>query len=243
MKKGFRGVRFVVHGMILGTAGLVFFSINRLMTRVDHFTCSIDARIAGPTYQAISSYVADNTTLMHSRAEQVCANIVHTFPVVHACTFHHVSRGIVHLAMQAADPLYVLNDDYILTHAMRVLPRTLYQESALVAVPGIVVDRPIQQSEIPLVASIPDDLARSFTTTWLNEHEIILRADDQDLFSIVCSADAFPSEKMVAACAHLKDELEQRGLFGKRRDKRWIADVRFDKQIILFPAQGRVGHG
>jgi len=77
-----------------------------------------------------------------------------------------------------------------------------------------------------------------YTLCWVNEHELYFGDMDDDSFSLLCDAASLPHTTSLA----LYDQVKQSAKSNVRMKKKWIADVRFENQIIVYGDRGE-GYG
>lgn len=78
---------------------------------------------------------------------------------------------------------------------------------------------------------------------WKDEYEVYLTEAQNTRFVILCNAQQIPTQALLDACASLKAMLDERGSFRGRTTTHWVADVRFEHQIVLYCQKGGSFYG
>jgi len=91
---------------------------------------------------------------------------------------------------------------------------------------------------VSTMESIPHDLFDSHRVLCQDKTRWWLQDRQQGKFLILFNGEQIPGKKYLCACNQIKKALHEQGEFSKKVAQEWVADIRFDDQIILFAKAG-----
>jgi hypothetical protein len=177
--------------------------------------------------------------------------------------------GLVQARIELDEPFCAVNDDMIMTTRGIVVSRTLYADEVLAGLPQLRLENKmgseLSSYLLSFLKHIPDSL---FST-----HEVIYRSDDeialvqrdisvqhevsklavlkrdvtQNVASqaiYLCAVDTIVDQELLNRCDNVMADFEQQKTTSKKKTRTvLVLDLRFDKQVILYPHMGGQIHG
>ena len=154
-------------------------------------------------------------------------------------TWEHKSshRAIMHI--RARSPLYTLNKQSLFLEDGLVEAKSNFTEESTehlynlsVAFLGDCVDETLCNN---LLAQRLDNLFEHFSVTWVDASNIVLTDKSCSYFCLRTHAYCILDQSVIEECFQLRDELKTQA---RPKATVWVADVRFDNQIILYGQRG-----
>ena len=179
---------------------------------------------------------------------QAIASVCATFPHCSSVVCHQQASGLVQSRIELDEPLCAVNDDMVLTTRGVLVAHGVYADEELVGLPHVRINEAangliVSPSQLSFFRSLPESI---FLT-----HEIIYKNDDELLMqskgvqhAYLCAVDTVVDAALMQRCDKVLADLEQQKVTNKKKTRTaWVLDVRFDKQIILYPDMGGQVHG
>lgn len=216
---------------------------------IEHYTVAVDHRIV-PDLNAQLTTLIETLPCGLSVAPDISAKkIQDQFPWINSLSFYRIptKKMVVNVAIE--EPQVKINST-IITERLRVLPAATFIPASIAALPTLAVTFPnnplnqIPQQFVPHAKMFASEQFAPYALTWIDEYHARLIDKEQPLFTILFNAYAIPDAAMFAHCASIKKQLEARGSFaGRQKGTHWVADVRFERQVIVFSEKGGLTHG
>lgn len=155
------------------------------------------------------------------------------YPIIKKIQVVYGSKKI-HTTIAAAEPWLMLNNDSIICHDGAVVPSCWFEPTSLNTISCFTCNYPI--------SVMPEAYYR-----WFRDISTLIDCEHYDIiidnptmiwlrnknynFSILCGTDTQFDAHLLSYCQHAYTIMHQHK---ERRAIKWVADVRFDKQIILY---------
>lgn len=207
---------------------------------VDHYDFYCDTIIAHDEQQRIIAFLENN---VHDSASlsSLAGTLHERFPILQSSLLQKFPSKNVTLTVRSSRPFCTLNGDLVLSDDGKLLSKELFSISSLKDKPNISTTTTDESNVLVHdLIHIPLELFEQFSFTWNSACELWLK-DKKSPFSIVCVAHCLPDKKKLAQCKMVQRILEQRGTPVRKVPVHWVADIRFDKQIIVFSKRGEHG--
>ena len=242
-----KGKRFVVLGALIGVALILRMTYTGLFS-VDRYVFAFDGLLAPTTQTNIKDFIEKNAAFKRSSSAVIASELKKTFPCVEMVALELVAPRVLHIDIAATKPLVTINKNQVLVESNKVLDRGFFTVHRIDHLYDVQLAHiPALGEQCTVLTQAVQKLLPSFfsqyTVMWNDEFELALRDKNMPDFSIICNADTIPDFKVLEHCQQLKNTIVQQGTAGHNVDQQWIADVRFDKQIILFSTKGGRTHG
>jgi len=247
MKRGFRGTRFV--GIVL--IGLLFVSlvahISSYLFFVEGYSCQIDKTISQDCSREIVGFINSNKTFRNLSLDSIALSLKNNFPIISEIEVFKSASGILKLKIQAKKPTFLINHEYVLSKNGPLIDMRFFSEDILLGCRKVEIRNlnlkgtsftqtkgGISDSCKNMINKLRVDVFDSYEVIWENTTKGWLIDKSQNKFAILFNDLHVPDIVILSACQDLKKRLESKGEFCRRHVGRWIADVRFKDQIVLF---------
>ena len=205
-----------------------------IFSEIQHTTVAyhIDERLSQDVQRQIIAFVQSHAD---SAPQQLIDDICAQFGFVENVQLSHTPHAQT-LQIQSRPLLALINDQEVATAAGLLFDKNNFSDQSLQNIKRVQV--PAEQCTQMLapvvhdwIERMPADLFASFAVTWVDENAIELKSKNDSQLVIRCSHTQSVDQLCAQACAQAKDEMvQQRSL---ERHQELVADVRFDRQIII----------
>ena len=229
---------------VLG-AGLLTNTIYRSICAVRYVTYAFDQTISPELQRDITAQVALFEHEGSYNPRTIISTITQQFSCVKSVSVHCRASHTAEIEITAHNPIVRINGTHVLTDAKTIISDNSYALYVVDALPSfsIAVALPDQCSDRMMSAvkqCIKDRIFERYTLSWVNEHELYFRDVHDPSFSLLCDTASLPTYRTLLSYEQLKNSIKSR----KSPMNRWVADLRFDDQIIVSGDQGgRYGKG
>lgn len=175
----------------------------------------------------------------HPRQPSLVWQLKKIFPGIAKVQWQHKVPGCMRIEVQCHQPLLKINNTVLCTKST-IAPLWTFNECSYKDLPQLFCSNIGVLAKAPLrnyIRSLHTTLFEHYTVTITDEHEITLRDNDYDFFSIITSCQIPLTDAMVQRCCHLKNLVMNKAHYQKYQ---WVADIRYKDQIILKKYRGRV---
>ncbi len=201
--------------------------------RVDTQYITGDHVFAQGLDRAIRSLLVQNMTQpSHTRFLALKNN----FPMVKKLKVDATGLNKIHTQFTAADLLYRLGSNFVLTRDGEVFLVSHFSESALKALPSIYlhtspeVASDIEQAQINFLLSLPEFIVPDYEIHWYSKNKIIL-IKHQFNHHILVKHDQKITPEILVTCENLITKYQEHA--SKKCRGAIQTDLRFDQQIIV----------
>lgn len=251
MKRFVRGIQ--VASILICTI-VSFWSINQLATQflsADRFAVCVKGSLSLQQISVIKNFLENNKEHSAMPLFALAKIVQERFPSLETISFFQDASGVITLQATTVEPMLMVDDTLVLTRDGKLFKRSLFDDHFLHSLQKIscpFIDEKcsfidMQQSE--LVGQWSQDMvfvAKNFSDNLFELYDIScqdkaswwLQDKKQKNFFILFNGIGMPNEKVLAACNKIKEMLDARGEFKTKRVANWVADIRFEEQIILF---------
>ncbi len=227
-----------------------FFGSAVLINKVYSSICSVrylvysfDHTISPEAQRDIMAQVAlfESNGLYNPKA--IIDVITRNFDCVEMVGISCIPYNTAQINITAYEPLVRVNDRYVVTDHKTIIPDSSYASYVLTSLPSLSFTTPVPRncSETMMHAirmSIKNQIFERYTLCWVSEHELYLQDMSDPTISLLCDSVSFPSYTKLVSYERLKNSIKTKG----SAHKRWVADMRFDDQIVVSgDKRGRYG--
>ncbi len=224
--------------------------ISSYIFTIKRHAFTFDTYIAPEMCKTLQDFVINHAPLHAKLPDDICEHLCKEFPYIEKAEVHFIAPGVMCTDIRAQQPILAVNKTHVVVQSGALLPINLFYMYRTQFLPRVEVNNLASQNgyQIAFLTRAAPQLSllcKRYYIQWQDECTILLRDKAQENFSIVCSADTLPNDHVLACCAMIEDEYKnaQQGTGRKAAPKALIADVRFDKQIIVSSTQGGTAHG
>lgn len=222
-------------------AGFGVWRLGVALFCADSYSFVFDHSLSASARAAIQNTVAQSGAI----SLDAIANLVaKTCPAAQAISVERCADKSLHVGVQVAEPVYCLAQDLVLLANNVVVAKECFEPAAVAPLPVIQFEAAMGAQELSTAGkawllSLDKSILEAFTITWRDDYEIYVK-ERNGRTTLVCSVDTIVDEKMRHACSCI---VQQKMAQGTAPKKGYIADVRFEKQIILCSQKGGAVHG
>ncbi len=234
-----RLISSILSVIILGLGFKLFCSY---VFAVQECNVSIDPCISHSAQQEITACIKDLTD-EHVSAKNIIAQLQQQFPFIKSVSIAYVPCGITDIELAVYKPRVLINNQRVLTCNDKLVDKnvfTNYQNKQLIAI----ATQSDNQDDAKLTmlkqycVQLPTSVFDVYDLCYVDDAHAWLHDKKQTSFSILFNDTSMPSEKVLQYCAQIKNDLISRRTFEAKKNKQWIADIRFKNQIVLYSTQG-----
>lgn len=211
--------------------------------------CDVSPQVSEETM--VSLQARCNQLLLEKKETlaKVAQTVCQEFPQCSSIVCRQQPSGMVQVRVVCDDLLCAVNDDLLMTQKGVIVPTLAYAEHEITGLPrlrmaiaqnGVVV----APSVISFIKQIPALLLSSHTIDYRSDDEILLVDSDTTKPVYVCAVGTIVDNALLSRCEKVIRDTEQQVLASKKKARTaLVLDLRFDKQIILYPYMGGQSHG
>lgn len=164
---------------------------------------------------------------------------IKSFSCVKSVSVHCSASHTAHIIVEAYDPIVRINGTHVLTAAKTIIPDRSYAWYVLNNLPSLSMASVLPEhcSDRMMDAvrrCIKEQIFERYTLSWVNEHELYFRDINDPSFSLLCDAVSLPTHALLISCEQVKNSIKR----DHSVPKSWVADLRFDDQIIVSRDKG-----
>lgn len=183
------------------------------------------------------SYLMHQWQVAGTCYDQLCEQVMGRFKWIQSIDITRMPYGKTCVAIVGHKPLYIINDDHVITNAGMLLQKDDFDAvlTSRLRSFSVLFDGEMILSDAckQFVRHVAPSLFDFYECVWENDNTIRLKDKQNALFTILCRPDAIPDDGIIKYCNALKQEVMSRAITKSQRTKAWIADTRFQGQIVL----------
>lgn len=203
-----------------------------------HFDIQYDKMLTDACKATITQFIESLDKRLALHPDILAAVIQEQFPFIRSVQSRLVPPGTMKLQCMTSAPLCILNKSLLLVPPQNVCQNSYYCTSIWENLPHIVLDEALLKTYDPrilvkLVNNLSEDIFNQFNVIIAADNALILEDKMQPRFSVMCRIDKVPAATLCMHAKHMKELLENRKAFSAKSNSLYVADLRFEKQIIL----------
>jgi len=236
---------------------LLFLSIF-LVEKLSHYVFSVDGyafefedACSQLHKSEIITFINENKAFKRLSLKSIARKMKEQFPSIQSVQSFYSSSSILRFRIALCKPAVLVNDSYVISENKILLDKTIFSENKVKDCPAIEIKN-IQRSDedsLCLSKKITEKCKKmifDLPAECFNEYDIVRESETKSVmchkkqgnFSVWFNDSKVPDNKVLIVCGLLKNKLTEQGEFSRRYPRRWIADVRFDDQVILYMERG-----
>ncbi len=201
---------------------------------------AIDPLFSNNVHQNIKQFVQH----CDAKDASIVENVQQAFPFVHAISCEKKASGVTLYAVRSKKPFMRVNDQFVLTRDGNLFSEQLFADDVVDVLPTLrTVSNTTSRIAPEIIACmkrIPSEILKTHTVTWIDAWHVLFDEKKDINFTILCTKNTVLNQEAMRYCERIQDDLAQKGLLGIRQ---WVADMRFENQIILSSGTGGYRHG
>ena len=229
-------------------SALVLFIISAVFG-IQQYDLRVDDRIVPALNAQLAAHVQNLPHGVRVTPNLSADLIQKKFPWIKSVSFFRIPTKTMQVAVALDEPQLRVNGA-VITEQSHVVPASTFMPAAIEGLPKLEITFTESDYDmlpdhfVPHAHTFTDERFLPYTISWIDEYTARLTDKEQPQFTILFNAHVIPDAGMFAHCSSIKQLLQERGSFGGRnKDTRWVADIRFERQVIVFSEKGGIAHG
>ena len=209
------------------------------ISSISHVSFKYDSPISMELRRAIEKQVALLEVDGRYQLDSVLHELIRLFPHIKRIDIKALPYDMAEVEITSFDPVVRVNDTHVLTQEHTIIPAHYYACYALENLPtmqvrSIIPDRISCEAMNAIRQSIKERTFESFSVSMLSEQEWHLQNKKDPLITICCNPSSIPMGSVQKRCHELIETVKKKS----SPKTAWIADVRFNHQIVLSRLKG-----
>ncbi len=232
-----RGLKLGVFVTICLFGSLVGKKVKNLFTHPVFFTLSPHSSLALVSSEAhfhLRSFLSQQQTAFSDSS--ACAQVlVKQFSFLKKAKIEF-QKGKFSAYVQAARPVLMLNEQFVLTDHDHLVVRSMWNPDCLRDIPSLTVTdiSALSQSGKVSLKRLGYALRDSYQVEWMSDLLVKFRDPQFPRVTVLGDAGTQPEQLLNSCCAQLKSEIMKKKI-SRKGPNDWCIDVRFKNQMIVFP--------
>ncbi len=244
-KKGVRMIRAIrdIRFYLLLCLPLAWYSCCQMLFSV----CAAQKIVikADPLFSTCFSKEVENNLNPHDFPKKIAQHVMRLWPTIESISVRLSANKTNTLYLSATSLLCRINEQSVLLANGHIVPAIYYDEKTLQKIPRIKIQTYKNERSLPrlqnLISKLDYTVFDSFVVSYYHPNWVQFAPKETDYFSIVCTDGQSLDQKTIHQCLQLKNNLEKKGKL--HAGNHWIADVRFENQIIVYTKLRGAQHG
>ena len=225
---------------VIMISGMFFYKAFMDMSAIQYVSYHYDPQLSVTIRNAIEKQIALIEFDGFYQAETILKEIQRLFPHVASVSVRTLPYHAAEIEISGHSPVLKINDSFILTEQQSIIPKEYYACYAVDTLPDVQFNlRQFAVSDEMMTAfhkAIKERLFDHFMVQVNREHEWHLLDKQDPAFTVCCNASSLPLGMLKETYRALKNRAQQKGSLKTA----WMADLRFNQQIVLSRSKG--GH-
>jgi len=224
--------------MGLGAGLIAIFSVYQSMNHIS-YCLDTDSLFSSKAVDSISEYV---TTHAQTIPEKLTRELITTFCSIDQVTARCNAQGTCTLSVTAVKPLARLSNAMLLSVDGKCVPQECFVETATKNLSAIslcdTLSEQAAQALSAYIQKISPHVFNNYTVAWKNKNEIFFHDKNTDVL-FLADLKTTPNERLHQL---IVDHRTCTSKPTQKKQKKLIADIRFDHQLIVYENKG-ASHG
>ena len=209
--------------------------IGDIIFGVRSCACEVNEYVATSTKKSVERFVEKHKA---QKPDQLLSLLRDEFPFLKTISAFYRPPNHIDFFMHTYMLRMIINNSFVLISNGLLIDRNVFAANRIDSLKRVsladelIKGQHVQEPCLDLLKQIDFDRLKQYNIVFRSQDEILLQDTEQRRFTIVSDAEAILDYSLLERCAELKKELDMRGSF-KSANKKWIADVRFEKQIVV----------
>jgi hypothetical protein len=224
--------------------------------QIDQFVVEPGARFSQEQKQTITRFFQETQELKTTSLDELSRRIREQFPSV---GFHILSQDASGVVTVRVDPVrvqFLINTEWALSDDGHLFRKNIFDDAVIASLVDLHIPNlnacctttcDLNNKEcigtllpelFQTACAIPSTLFQQYNVSCRDQGSWLLNDKKEQRFAILFHGTKIPDEKVIATCNKLKGTLDTRGALTTASKNSWVADVRFENQIVLFRNAG-----
>jgi len=174
--------------------------------------------------------------------------IEHHFSQIKSIVIDMHNPESLHFTIQAFQPICLVNDQMVICQYGKLFDKKIFDWSVLkklenISFAGTLSDKNSRRI-VDFFNTMPIAVTQEFSIRWIDKDAIWLDSKVDKNFSLMIGLDIVIQPEDIAQCKRLVGAMQEQSYTDRRgkivkKIERWVCDLRFDRQIILFSTNQR----
>lgn len=237
-------IKLLQAAMLFSCVGLALglvYKVGSSVCSIRYVTFDFDERLSPMARSAIMHYVHECQSHGLYNAYAIVDEVPLYFSSVKSIAVQYLPLQTAHITIDGYDPLIRINDEQVLIENNAIITAANYGQFVLsnlyqLSLAGATPEKISSEITDSIKHAIHEKLFDHYTFHFANAQEWYLKDKEDPAFTLCCNSRSVPLGNIQKRYAQLKKEVL------KKTDvkQKWMADVRFQNQIILSMSKG--GH-
>jgi hypothetical protein len=201
----------------------------------DHCSFSIDDAFSSDYKQKIKLFI-DQQYQQSKDPQSIILNIEQSFNGVKAVCVDMNDLETLRFSIAAYNPLFLLNNQHVVCQTGLLFEKDMFDKTRVDTLEQVTYQMEPGVHDMKKLAyfieSLDADIVHNFAIRWLGKHQVWLHHKQQKDFAMLARDRQRLTKDHINQCFKIKDQVQSN--ISTRRDIKWVCDVRFDKQIVVF---------
>ncbi len=209
------------------------------MSAISYILFKYDSQISTDLRRTIEKQVALLEVDGRYQIDSILHELTRLFPHIKQIDIKVLPYNMAEIEIAGFDPVIRVNNTHVLTQERSIIPIHYYACYAIECLPKmqmslIVPDRVSDEVMNAIKQSIKEYTFEHFSVSLFSEQEWYLQNKKNPLVTICCNPSTIPMGSMQKRCYELIETVKKKS----SPKAAWVADVRFNHQIVLSRLKG-----
>ncbi len=228
---------FAIAFCVFGVAATLHKVCSKICA-IRYISYSFDPQLSANICTDIEKQVAFLECDGQYQTSVVMQDLLRIFPDIKQIEIRSLPYNMAEISILAPDPVVQINDAHVLTENRTIISSDFYACYVLGHLPQVqvtsVISKTVSKEIMAAIKhSIKERLFDHFMVSMQDEQKWYLQDKKDPSFTICCNASCLPIGAIRDACDQLKETVKK----NNTTKMAWVADVRFDHQIVLSRLQ------
>ena len=233
-----RGHTIITSIVVIAFLIILGWKIDLRMRTPQNFDVCFDEKFSDASKQEITALVESLDKRFALKPIQFTSAIKEQFPYIQSIQLRLVPPGTLKLLCIAYQPLCTINQTLLLMPTGTLCSTACFQETTWTMLPCIFIEQSLLKTYDPaaivaMVHSLSADICAHYQVRLSSEGNIVFDDKKQPRLSLLCRYDKVPSKNLCMYGTYVRELLENRSAFTAKSGAHYLADLRFEKLIIL----------
>jgi len=209
---------------------LIFTGFN--LNLIASYKITLDTCLAKDVYNKVLSFIDKSINKNQNNNLDIIADSLKSkFKYLNNIIIKRDKSGNTDLIIKGVEPIYNLNQKYVLCENKHILPKELFDLKYINKLPHAVInlDLSLDANNLNLLKfkdfllQLSPEVSANYSINWKNKNNIKLLSKKNKSINIITRSGKKITAKFLDACLKL----------AKNNSKKFCADIRFNKQVVV----------
>jgi len=212
------------------------------------YTLTTDIILAKTTKNQIDTFIAQKINYKEENLNSIAKALHNRFLYIKSVNISRLATQALDINIHTYNPLFIVNDNHILLESGMCEPKNTFDANSIASLERItihasaIIDNHVDSTCYRCLTTLSPHIIKMYNLIWISACEIWLKNKKQQRFALLCNTNTIHDGHKITLGTSLKNEIVSKKAFNYNTMKTWVADIRFDNQIVIFSRGGR-GYG